>query len=85
MVRHAVEVGGATFSAATAWQVWYQCQLIQAHGSRWIGREAGGLPASAAPHVILARASAVAAARALERAAKVEATADHADRWRTPD
>ena len=85
MVRHAVEVGGATLSAATAWQALYQCQLLRAYGPRWIGREPGGLPASVIPHVFLAEASAIAAARALERAAIVEAAADHADRWRTPD
>ena len=85
MVRHAVEVNGHPLSTATVWQSLYQCQLLRECGSRWIGREPGGLPASAIPHMLLAEASALAAARAIERAAMVEAAADHADRWRTPD
>ena len=75
MVRHAVEVNGHPLSTATVWQSLYQCQLLRECGSRWIGREPGGLPASAIPHMLLAEASALAAARAIERAAMVEAAA----------
>eukprot|EP00969_Alexandrium_andersonii_P271126 11983322-Alexandrium_andersonii.AAC.1 len=60
----------------------YQFQILWAYGVGWIRREKGGPPASAAPHTVLAEASARAAARAIERAALVEACADRADRWR---
>eukprot|EP00969_Alexandrium_andersonii_P346533 15319322-Alexandrium_andersonii.AAC.1 len=69
MVRHAVEVEGEFLFSSAVWQTLYQFQVLRAYGTGWIGRAPGGLPASVAPHVFLAEASALAAARAIERAA----------------
>ena len=85
MVRFAVEVDGVTLSSASAWQILYMFQVLWASGTGWIGREAGGLPASVLPHVDALEAAALAAARALERSAMVAATANHAERYGTPD
>ena len=85
MVRHAVEAEGVPIFSSTAWQTLYQFHILWAYGVGWIGRERGGPPASVFTHMQLAEASALAAARAIERAAMVEASANHAERWRTPD
>eukprot|EP00969_Alexandrium_andersonii_P070687 3120359-Alexandrium_andersonii.AAC.1 len=66
MVRHAVGVEGDILYSKAVWQNLYQFQILWTYGAGWIGREKGGLPASAHHHMFLAEASARSAARAIE-------------------